>query len=277
MKNRVIKQKVTGMPTQDGAGVSLTRIIGQRALPNLDPFLMLDFFGSDKADEYLAGFPPHPHRGFQTVTYMLTGKMGHRDSVGNEGIIEDGGIQWMNAGKGIIHEEMPKQTDGLLRGFQLWVNLPAADKMSPPGYQDIKPEAVPVVALNEQINAKVLAGALQGESGPVNTAKVKPLFLDLYWQPDMNVVIPVTAGHSAFIYCYEGTCSINKESVKTGELAVLEDGDTVSLSSESAGKAILVAAAPINEPVVQYGPFVMNTEAEIHQAIQDYQQGRLTQ
>ncbi|MDC8830944.1 pirin family protein [Alteromonas gilva] len=277
MKNRGIKQKVTGMPTQDGAGVSLTRIIGQRALPNLDPFLMLDFFGSDKPNEYIAGFPPHPHRGFQTVTYMLTGKMGHKDSVGNEGIIEDGGIQWMNAGKGIIHEEMPQQTDGLLRGFQLWVNLPAADKLSPPGYQDIKPEAVPVVTLNENVSAKVLAGELMGESGPVNTAKVKPLFLDVHWQPGMSVDIPVTAGHSAFLYCYEGTCAIDNAEVNTGELAVFEDGDQVSLSAATAGKAILVAAAPINEPVVQYGPFVMNTEAEIHQAIRDYQQGRLTQ
>ncbi len=277
MRNRVVKQKVTGMPTQDGAGVSLTRIIGQPALPNLDPFLMLDFFGSDKPDEYIAGFPPHPHRGFQTVTYMLTGKMGHKDSVGNEGIIEDGGIQWMNAGKGIIHEEMPQQTDGLLRGFQLWVNLPAADKLSPPGYQDIKPEAVPVVTLDEQVTVKVLAGELSGEHGPVNTAKVKPTFLDIHWQPGMAVDIPVTEGHSAFIYCYEGTCSIDGATISTGELVVLEDGDSVSLSSESVGKAILVAAAPINEPVVQYGPFVMNTEAEIHQAIRDYQQGRLTQ
>lgn len=276
MTNRTIKQLVSGMPTQDGAGVSLTRIIGQRALPNLDPFLMLDFFGSDKPDEYIAGFPPHPHRGFQTVTYMLKGKMRHRDSVGNEGIIEDGGIQWMNAGKGIIHEEMPQQTDGILKGFQLWVNLPAKDKLSAPGYQDIKPEQVEKVSLGQGIDAKVLAGELNGVCGPVNTAQVKPLFIDLHWQSDASAEVPVPTGHSAFMYCYEGAVSISGQTLTAGKLAVLAEGDTVALSTTEAGKAILVAAAPIGEPVVQYGPFVMNTQAEIHQAINDYQQGRLT-
>ena len=276
MTNRTIKQLVSGMPTQDGAGVSLTRIIGHRLLPNLDPFLMLDFFGSDKPDEYIAGFPPHPHRGFQTVTYMLKGKMRHRDSVGNEGIIEDGGIQWMNAGKGIIHEEMPQQTDGLLKGFQLWVNLPAKDKMSAPGYQDIQPDEVKTVSVGQGIEAKVLAGTLNGVSGPVNTARVKPLFTDLHWQADASATIPVAAGHSAFIYCYEGSLDVSGETIACGKLAVLNDGDEVDVTSSEAGKAILVAAAPIGEPVVQYGPFVMNTQAEIQQAITDYQQGKLT-
>lgn len=276
MTNRKIMQLADGAPTQDGAGVSLTRIIGQRVLPNLDPFLMLDFFGSDDPDEYIAGFPPHPHRGFQTVTYMLKGKMRHRDSVGNEGIIEDGGIQWMNAGKGIIHEEMPQQTDGLLKGFQLWVNLPAEDKLSSPGYQDIKPQQVSTVSLGENIQAKVLAGTLKNVSGPVNTAKVKPLFIDLHWQANAAATIPVPRGHSAFIYCYEGSLAAEGEPITTGKLAVLSDGDAININCEEAGKAILVAAAPIGEPVVQYGPFVMNTEEEIHQAIADYQQGTLT-
>lgn len=276
MTNRTIKQLVSGMPTQDGAGVSLTRIIGQRVLPNLDPFLMLDFFGSDKPDEYIAGFPPHPHRGFQTVTYMLKGRMRHRDSVGNEGIIEDGGIQWMNAGKGIIHEEMPQQTDGLLKGFQLWVNLPAKDKLSEPGYQDIQPDEVTTVTVGQGIIAKVLAGELNGVSGPVNTARVKPLFVDLHWQANGMATVPVPAGHSAFIYCYEGALQVSNETVAGGKLAVLNDGDEVELTTGESGKAILVAAAPIGEPVVQYGPFVMNTQAEIHQAISDYQQGKLT-
>lgn len=276
MTNRTIKQLVSGMPTQDGAGVSLTRIIGQRVLPNLDPFLMLDFFGSDKPDEYIAGFPPHPHRGFQTVTYMLKGRMRHRDSVGNEGIIEDGGIQWMNAGKGIIHEEMPQQTDGLLKGFQLWVNLPAKDKLSEPGYQDIQPDEVTTVTVGQGIIAKVLAGELNGVSGPVNTARVKPLFVDLHWQANGMATVPVPAGHSAFIYCYEGALQVSNETVAGGKLAVLNDGDEVELATGESGKAILVAAAPIGEPVVQYGPFVMNTQAEIHQAISDYQQGKLT-
>lgn len=274
-KQRSIKQIVTGMPTQDGAGVSLTRIIGQRVLPNLDPFLMLDFFGSDKPDEYIAGFPPHPHRGFQTVTYMLKGKMRHRDSVGNEGIIEDGGIQWMNAGKGIIHEEMPQQTAGILKGFQLWVNLPAEDKLSAPGYQDIKPEAVPVIK-DEDASVKVLAGEYQGVAGPVKTGKVEPLFLDAIWAHPNSLTIPVKSGHNAFVYCYEGSVTIGESLLSRGHLAVLSDGDTLQINGHTDSKAIIVGGAPIKEPVVQYGPFVMNTQAEIQQAIRDYQNGTLT-
>ncbi len=279
MKNRNVKQRVQGVGTQDGAGVSLTRIIGQPMLRHLDPFLMLDFFGSDKPNEYIAGFPAHPHRGFQTVTYMLKGKMRHKDSVGNEGVIETGGLQWMNAGRGIIHEEMPEQTDGLLKGFQLWVNLPAKDKMSLPGYQDIPAAEVETVALNEHVNVKVLAGELAGVNGPVKTAKVSPLFIDIHWDAETSVTVPVEEGHNAFIYCYEGSLQTEGSVIAAGTLGVLNDGDQVVLDcgtdAVGAGKAILVAAKPIGEPIVQYGPFVMNTQTEIQQALFDYQRGAL--
>lgn len=276
MANRNIVKKVRGIATSDGAGVSLTRIIGQPGLPRLDPFLMLDFFGSDKPNEYIAGFPPHPHRGFQTVTYMLTGKMRHRDSVGNEGVIESGGIQWMNAGKGIIHEEMPEQTEGLLQGFQLWVNLPAKEKMSTPGYQDIAPSAVKTVSPKAGIKVKVLAGEYEGCSGPVQTTAVKPLFFDVRATEAGSVDIPLTANHACFIYCFDGALSVGGESVESGELAVLSEGDNVVLTLEAGAKLILVAGEPIGEPVVQYGPFVMNSEQEIRQAMMDYQAGTLT-
>lgn len=276
MKNRIVKQRVQGVGTQDGAGVSLTRIIGQPMLRHLDPFLMLDFFGSDKPNEYIAGFPAHPHRGFQTVTYMLKGKMRHKDSVGNEGVIETGGLQWMNAGRGIIHEEMPEQTDGLLKGFQLWVNLPAKDKMSAPGYQDIPAAEVESVSLNEHVNVKVLAGELAGVNGPVKTAKVSPLFVDIHWDAETSVTLPVEQGHNTFIYCYEGRVQIDGTDITAGTLGVLSDGEQIVLNcSAGPGKAIMVAAKPIGEPIVQYGPFVMNTQTEIQQALFDYQRGAL--
>ncbi|WP_231730913.1 pirin family protein [Lacimicrobium alkaliphilum] len=273
--DRKISRKVRGVKTSDGAGVALTRIIGQPGLPRLDPFLMLDEFGSDKPNDYLAGFPPHPHRGFQTVTYMLQGKMGHKDSVGNEGIIESGGLQWMNAGSGIIHEEMPQQTEGLLRGFQLWVNLPAKEKMSAPDYQDIPAAKVPKLNLKEGIVVRLLSGELAGQSGPVKTQAVAPLFFDLHADRAGEISLPVEQGHNGFVYCYQGNLKIAGEDLKTGELAVLDDGERVSLMLQANTRLILVAARPIGEPIVQYGPFVMNTQDQIHQALRDYQQGRL--
>ncbi|RDV26073.1 pirin family protein [Alteromonas aestuariivivens] len=274
---RIIHSVHRGRATQDGAGVSLTRLIGQPSLPRLDPFLMLDFFGSDKPNDYLAGFPSHPHRGFQTVTYMLAGKMRHRDSVGNEGVIEAGGIQWMNAGRGIIHEEMPEQQEGLLQGFQLWVNLPAQQKMSAPGYQDIPASRVPEVKVGEHIRVKVLAGEFQGTKGPVETTSVKPLFFDIAGErPQSELNIPLSSQHNAFVYCYAGAVEVGGQTLSGGQLAVLGAGNAVNLNFTAAGKLILVAGQPIGEPVVQYGPFVMNTEQEIHQAIVDYQSGKLT-
>ncbi|MEW9796791.1 pirin family protein [Alteromonas sp. CYL-A6] len=275
--SRTVKSVANGIATSDGAGVALTRIIGQPALPRLDPFLMLDYFGSEEATDYIAGFPSHPHRGFQTVTYMLAGRMRHRDSVGNDGVIETGGIQWMNAGRGIIHEEMPEQKEGLLRGFQLWVNLPAEQKMSAPGYQDIPPSEVPIVN-KPGVNVHVLAGNYDGATGPVTGSPVSPHFYDLRFTTQDSaepLVVPLPASHSAFVYCYEGVVSVAGYTLTAGTLAVLTDGDSVSIDTPKGGKAILVAGEPIGEPVVQYGPFVMNTEAEIHQALHDYQTGRL--
>lgn len=284
---RSVEKMVTGIATSDGAGVSLTRIIGQPNLPRLDPFLMLDFFGSDNPGEYIAGFPAHPHRGFQTVTYMLAGKMRHKDSVGNNGLIEAGGIQWMNAGKGIIHEEMPEQEEGLLKGFQLWVNLPANEKLSAPNYQDITPDKVPSVNI-EDAEVKVLAGEVGGVTGPVKTTAVAPTFLDVTLSGD--TAVDINDGDSAFIYVYEGDVAIvdnsgQRKPLKCGQLAVLtQQGNAVRLSSSieadkmsmDEAKFILVSGKPINEPIVQYGPFVMNTQQEIVQAFNDYQNGVLT-
>ena len=276
--SRSLLKRIKGIKTSDGAGVSLTRIIGQPAMPRLDPFLMLDFFGSDKSGEYIAGFPPHPHRGFQTVTYMLAGKMRHKDSVGNEGVIEAGGIQWMNAGKGIIHEEMPEQQEGLLKGFQLWVNLPASEKMSAPNYQDISPSSVPSVAVGDAM-VKVLAGVVDGVAGPVKTTAVAPTFVDVSLAAG-EVSLPVSAADSAFIYVYQGDVRLldsnETHALTEGELGVLtQKGDSVHLTTEGEAKFIMVTGKPINEPVVQYGPFVMNTQAEIMQAFNDYQNGSL--
>ena len=274
MQETKIKQLVSGIATQDGAGVRLTRIIGQPALPRLDPFLMLDEFGSDQAQDYLAGFPEHPHRGFQTVTYMLAGKMEHRDSVGNKGVIETGGIQWMNAGRGIIHSEMPKQTEGLMRGFQLWVNLPASEKMSAPNYQDIKADQVPVITEQTGLQIRVLVGEFNGVKGPVEAQAVKPLFIDCHFSQNQEVTIPVAPEQVFFVYCYQGELSLGHQVVRKGQLAVLESTNLIGLRGVADSRCIVVGGRPLNEPVVQYGPFVMNTEQEIRQAIEDFRQGR---
>ncbi len=278
--HKTIVKVVRGMPTSDGAGVSLTRIIGQPDLPRLDPFLMLDFFGSDNPGEYIAGFPPHPHRGFQTVTYMLAGKMRHKDSVGNEGVIDAGGIQWMNAGRGIIHEEMPEQEEGLLQGFQLWVNLPAKEKMSAPNYQDIQPDSVPTVQI-QNASVKVLAGDVDGVKGPVKTTAVAPTFLDIDLKSG-QCDIALKSNEAAFLYVYEGNITVGKGDqaqktvLESGELGVLsQQGTRLSFSSEKGSKIIVVSGKPINEPIVQYGPFVMNSQQEIVQAFNDYQSGVL--
>lgn len=276
MNTTTIKQVVQGMPASDGAGVKLKRILGQPLLKRLDPFLMLDEFGSDDAQDYIAGFPAHPHRGFQTVTYMLNGKMGHKDSVGNEGIIEDGGLQWMNAGKGIIHEEMPKQTEGKMRGFQLWVNLPASEKMSEPGYEDIKSTEINETALTEHSYARVLAGELNGVKGAVSTKAVQPQFYDIHVQQDEPIEFPVEHEHNAFVYIYEGQINLDDTTIQKGQLAVLALADKLRFSATADTKLIFISGKPIGEPVEQYGPFVMNTTEEINQAVLDYQQNRLT-
>lgn len=272
--NRQLTQIVSAQNTSDGAGVKLKRIIGQSSLQRLDPFLLLDEFGSDQPEDYIGGFPEHPHRGFQTVTYMLTGKMQHRDSSGNVGMIESGGLQWMNAGRGIIHSEMPLQSSGMMRGFQLWLNLPASHKMSDPSYQDIPSTEIPVVQVNPGLQIKVLAGAFEGTQGPVNTQIVKPLFLDLVFGRPQTITVQLDSGSSAFVYCYQGRVNIGQRQLKAGQLGVLTDGEQVEIVGKTGSRCILVSAQPINEPIVQYGPFVMNTQQEIEQALRDFQSGR---
>lgn len=273
--SRSIIQVVEGRATQDGAGVKLARVIGQSALPRLDPFLMLDEFGSDEAQDYIAGFPEHPHRGFQTVTYMLDGKMEHRDSVGNRGVIEPGGAQWMNAGKGIIHSEMPQQTEGKLRGFQLWINLPAEQKFSSPNYQDLSAEQIPEVKLSADTRLRVIAGEYNGVKGAVTTQAVEPSFFDIISAESGSVDFGLDDQFNCFIYVYEGEVNTGEARLRKGQLGVFGKGDALSMTWDEGCQFILVAAKPINEPIVQYGPFVMNTQAQIHEAIRDYQAGRL--
>jgi|TARA_R110002111_G_scaffold36358_1_gene70683 redox-sensitive bicupin YhaK (pirin superfamily) len=275
LNETTIKQVVEGMPTSDGAGVKLKRVLGQPSLQRLDPFLMLDEFGSEDAQDYIAGFPKHPHRGFQTVTYMLNGKMGHKDSVGNEGLIEDGGLQWMNAGKGIIHEEMPLQSEGKMRGFQLWVNLPANEKMSDPGYQDIPTANIPELSSDNGSLIRVLAGNYLGQEGAVTTHGVNPQFFDFHLVANESLTMATQSTHNGFLYVYEGEVGVSDKTLKKGQLGVLDFAEQLTLTTRGAARAILVSGEPINEPVVQYGPFVMNTEEEINQALSDFQQGVL--
>ena len=275
---RSVVRLVAGMPTSDGAGVRLTRVIGSPALPDLDPFLMLDEFGSESASDYIAGFPDHPHRGFETVTYMLAGRMRHRDNQGNSGLLLPGGAQWMTAGRGIVHSEMPEQEHGLMRGFQLWVNLPARDKMTAPRYQDIDPERIPEVALPGGATVRVVAGRVGGAEGPVGGVATDPVYLDILLEPGGRFAQRLPAGHTAFAYVYEGEAVIgapgNGRSVGKSRLAVLSEGDGFAVASGQGARLILVAGRPLKEPVAKYGPFVMNTPDEIRQAIRDFQAGR---
>jgi redox-sensitive bicupin YhaK (pirin superfamily) len=275
---RAVTQTLRGMPASDGAGVKLTRVIGQPRLPDLDPFLLLDEFGTDKAEDYIAGFPEHPHRGFETVTYMLDGRMRHRDNHGNEGVLEPGAVQWMTAGRGIVHSEMPEQREGRMRGFQLWMNLPAKDKMSAPNYQEFGGERLPVVE-QTGVNVKVIAGTLGASVGPVKQPATDPIYLDIRLDAGADYAVPVPQGHSAFVYVYEGAVNVGVSreaaTINAQELAVLGDGNEVRLSGRApVSRAILVAGRPLREPVARYGPFVMNTREELQQAFADYQAGK---
>ena len=265
-----------GMAASDGAGVKLTRVIGQPALPDLDPFLMLDEFGSDDPKAYIAGFPDHPHRGFETVTYMLAGRMRHRDNKGNEGLLTSGSVQWMTAGRGIVHSEMPEQEEGLMQGFQLWLNLPAKDKMTAPRYQDIPPEQIPVAHPAPGVEAKVIAGELFGVEGPVEAGATEPLYADIRLAAGAEVEAALPEGHNAFVYVYEGSAEAGRpaQALARGTIAVLSTGASVRLSSTAGARLILVAGKPLREPVAKYGPFVMNTEGELRQAFADFQAGK---
>lgn len=278
---RTILNTIRAVDTSDGAGVRLKRALGSNPAVRLDPFLMLDAFSSDNPDDYVAGFPAHPHRGFETVTYLVEGRMRHRDHLGNEGDLKQGGVQWMTAGRGIIHEEMPQQQDGLLRGFQLWINLPAAEKMKPAGYRDIADAEMPRLDLPSGGQIKAIAGEVTiGNDelvAPVHGSSVDPLYLDVTLRPGEQITVPLNAGYNAFLYLFDGQVSVAGETVQADHMATLTDGDNVALEGGRRGaRLLLLAGKPIGEPIAQYGPFVMNTQDEINQALRDYRDGTLT-
>jgi hypothetical protein len=278
---RTVERLVAGQATSDGDGVKLTRVLTQPLQRRLDPFLMLDAFGSDDAADYIGGFPDHPHRGFETVTYMIAGRMRHRDSAGNEGLLQNGGVQWMTAGRGLIHSELPEQEEGRMEGFQLWLNLPAADKMGTPGYRDISSEEIPELEL-EGTSVRVIAGESHGVAGAVRKAHTEPLYLDMHLAPGASFEQVIPAGHNAFVYVYRGDVAIDTGAAPTlvprQRMAVLANGpdrDGVRLRAGAEGaRALLIAGKPLNEPIAQYGPFVMNTQAEIFRAVEDFRAGK---
>jgi len=276
MSGRKIQQVIEAVPASDGAGVRLRRSLGSANHLRVDPFLMLDEFSSANPDDYVAGFPSHPHRGFETVTYLLDGHMLHEDHLGNRGNLRSGGVQWMTAGRGIIHSEMPQQENGRLRGFQLWINLPAKEKMKPAGYRDIQPAEIPVVGLPGGGSAKVIAGTLGKTAGPVIGGSTDPVYWDISLPPEESFSQAMKSEYNIFIYPFEGGVEIGDRILKTHQGGVLGSGGQVEIKAGADGARFLVLAAkPLREPVVQYGPFVMNTRAEIEQAIRDYQNGVL--
>ena len=277
---RTLSREITGLPTSDGAGVKLLRSLGSAPHARLDPFLMLDEFSSVNPDDYIAGFPAHPHRGFDTVTYLLDGHMRHEDHMGNVGLIQSGGVQWMTAGRGVIHSEMPVQVEGRLRGFQLWINLPAREKMKPALYRDIQPDQIPVLPVSGGGFVKVIAGELsvQGKSarGPIHGISTEPLYIDVQLPAHSDISFDVEPEHHAFVYVYEGKVQIGDRIVNNHCAGVLSEGERIFLHSlDQETRFLVLAGKPIREPVVQYGPFVMNTRAEIEQAVADYQNGTL--
>jgi redox-sensitive bicupin YhaK (pirin superfamily) len=285
MTTRTLREIVESIPASDGAGVKLRRSVGRQDRLRLDPFLMLDEFSSENPDDYVAGFPAHPHRGFETVTYILDGHMLHEDHLGNRGHLKSGGVQWMTAGRGIIHSEMPQQDRGRMRGFQLWINLPAREKMKPAGYRDIQPDEIPVVALPGGGRVKVIAGALEASGrstpGPIQGGTTDPLYLDVELPAGGAFTHPLKPDYNAFVYPFEGSVSVGAKdaarALKTHSAGFLSAGDGVEVTAgPDGGRFLLLAGRPIGEPIVQYGPFVMNTRAEIEQAIRDYQSGALT-
>jgi hypothetical protein len=278
---RKLLSLVTGMPATDGAGVKLVRVIGQPALQELDPFLLLDAFRSDNPDDYIAGFPSHPHRGFETVTYLLNGRMRHKDNAGNEGVIEPGGIQWMTAGKGIIHSEMPEQEEGKLEGFQLWINLPASHKMTQPAYQEYDVDNIPVET-RPGTSIRVITGETsQGTLGPVSQPLTDPLYLDVSLDANTAFSESIPELHNAFVYVIQGSLRLENEqgekiSATRDQLAILSQGITIELESqEQPARFLLIAGKPIGEPIARSGPFVMNNQEELQQAYMDYQSGNL--
>ncbi|XHS79964.1 pirin family protein [Burkholderiaceae bacterium UC74_6] len=278
-KPRAVERLVVGQPTSDGAGVKLTRVLTQPLQRRLDPFLMLDAFGSDQADDYIAGFPDHPHRGFETVTYMLEGRMRHRDSAGNEGLLGNGGVQWMTAGRGVIHSELPEQEEGRMEGFQLWLNLPAKDKMRDPWYRDIPSGEIPEFE-HDGAKVRVIAGESHGVKGSVQREHTEPVYLDIHLAPGASFEQALPDTHNVFVYVYRGSlkfdtgCTVPRERMAIFANVAGSDG-VVLTAGDEATRLILVAGKPLNEPIAQYGPFVMNTQAELMQAVRDFQAGVL--
>lgn len=275
MKTRELSQLVPASRVSDGAGVTIYRSIGTNALRQLDPFLMLDQFGSDNPDDYIAGFPDHPHRGFITVTYMLDGHMLHQDSMGNRGDLRSGGVQWMKAASGVIHSEMPQQEQGLMRGFQLWLNLPASEKMTDPEYQEFSADKIPKVEAPDK-RIKVISGEYQGVRGPVNDPHTEVIYLDVELSPDTTFQYSLNPLANAFIYIFEGSASLADNIIPAHHLSILSQGGSIEITTAAErARFILVSGNPIEEPIVHYGPFVMNTQQEIMQAINDYNRGEL--
>lgn len=280
---RTVLRRIRGMPTSDGAGVKLTRVIGTPELSLLDPFLMLDAFGTDNPGDYIAGFPPHPHRGFETVTYMLDGRMRHKDNHGHEGLLGPGSVQWMTAGRGIVHSEMPEQQEGRMRGLQLWLNLPAKDKMTEPRYQEFGPEKIPVATQDGGVRVHVIAGQVGGQQGPISQPATDPTYLDIELPQGSRFTQQLPPDHTAFVFVLEGEVTVRGEqqaTVSAQELAVLGEGDTLELeggrtpSGVDRSRVVLIAGRPLREPIARHGPFVMNTQDQLRQAFADYHAGR---
>ncbi len=274
---RSVERVLAGQATSDGAGVKLTRVLTQPLQRRLDPFLMLDAFGSDQADDYIAGFPDHPHRGFETISYMIAGRMRHRDSAGHEGLLQNGGVQWMTAGSGVIHSEIPEQEQGAMEGFQLWLNLPARDKMRAPWYRDFTAEELARLSTPDGVTVTVIAGESHGVTGAVTREGTEPLYLDLHMPQGSHFVQPLPAQHNAFVYVYRGAVSIAGQAVPMQRMAILKNdagSDGIHIEASEDAKLLLIAGRPLQEPIAQYGPFVMNTQEEVFQAVRDFQSGR---
>lgn len=277
-QSRTLERTVAGIETSDGAGVNLTRVLTQNLQRRLDPFLMLDNFRSDNPDDYIAGFPPHPHRGFETVTFMIAGRMRHRDSAGHEGLLQNGGVQWMTAGRGIIHSEMPEQEDGLMEGFQLWLNLPAKRKMAPAWYRDIPKEEIPEYVTPQGVSVRVIAGTSSGVTGAITREDTEPIYVDIDLPAGSTFSTAVPANHNSFVCVYRGAVTIAGKPLTERNMGILANdpqADGVTISASVPAKAILVSGKPLGESIMQHGPFVMNTQEELYQAIRDYQLGRL--
>ena len=285
---RRVERLITGLPTRDGAGVKLTRVLTQDLQQRLDPFLMLDHFGSDDPKDYGAGFPDHPHRGFETVTYMIAGRMRHKDSAGHEGLLQNGGVQWMTAGRGLVHSEMPEQEEGVMEGFQLWLNLPGKDKLCAPWYRDIQSADIPEFQTAVGVTVRVIAGESGGPQGPVagsmhrpaSAWPTDPLYLDVHLPAGSSFSQALPADRNAFLYVYRGTVEAvdaqgSATQVPQHRMAIFaNEGDGVTLRARAPARAILLAGRPLREPIAQYGPFVMNTRHELMQAVDDFQAGR---